>query len=108
MEQAGTNLKSLLVRSNPWARGKCGKGGCLPCEAVKIGSNIEKSRCGKRNILYESSCVECLEEGKEATYVGDSSISEFQRAEDHVKDYRTRQEEGSNNIHLFCGADWKW
>ena len=54
VEQSGTSLKSMLVRSNPWSGGKCGRFRCLPCEA-----GVEDSRCYVRNILYESSCISC-------------------------------------------------
>ena len=33
VEKSGTTLRSVLVKSNPWAGGKCGRRRCLPCEA---------------------------------------------------------------------------
>ena len=33
VEKSGTTLRSVLVRSDPWVGGKCGRKRCLPCEA---------------------------------------------------------------------------
>ena len=52
VEKAGNTLKSLLVRSDPFAGGKCGRYKCLPCKAGLKDSKYNK--CNKRNILYES------------------------------------------------------
>ena len=94
VEQSGTSLKALLVRSNPWSGGKCGRFACLPCEA-----GAEDSKCFKRNILYESLCLECAKEGKEAVYVGESSHSAYERAQDHMGDYRDKAEDSNMNNH---------
>ena len=55
VEKSRTTLKSILVRSDPWAEGKCGSRKCLPCE-----TGVKNSKCRKRNVLYESTCKECL------------------------------------------------
>ena len=31
VERGGTTLRQLLVKSNPWAGGKCGREKCVPC-----------------------------------------------------------------------------
>ena len=34
VEKSGTTLKTILVKSDTWSEGKCGRRRCLPCEAV--------------------------------------------------------------------------
>ena len=60
VEKSGTTLKSVMVKPDHWAGGKCGRRRCLPCEA-----GVENSLCRKRNILYKSTCQECLRAGKD-------------------------------------------
>ena len=79
VEKAGSTLKSLLIKADPFAGGKCGRQKCLPCE-----SGSKDSQCRKRNILYESQCCECLKEGKDTIYLGESSRSAYERATEHV------------------------
>ena len=88
VEKSGTTLKSILVNSYPWAGGKCGRRRCLPCKA-----RVESSKCRKRNILYESTCQECLGAGEDYTYVGKSSRSGYERAINHMDDYKDRHED---------------
>ena len=88
VEKSGTTLKSVLVRSDPWAGGKCGRKRCLPCEA-----GVDNSKCRKINILYESTCQECLREGEDFTYVGESSRSGYERGMNHLDDYKARHED---------------
>ena len=85
IEKSGTTLKSLLVKSNPWAGGKCGRSKCLPCD-----SGVQESKCSKRNVLYESTCRECLAMGEDFTYVGESSRSAYERAINHIDAYRDK------------------
>ena len=92
VEQSGTALKSLLVKSNPWAGGKCGRFNCLPCEA-----GLQDSKCFTRNILYENTCIECSLKGDEAIYIGESSMSAYERAGDHMGDYKSMEKDS----HMF-------
>ena len=59
VEKSGTTLKSILVKSDPWTEGKCGRRRFLPCEA-----GVKDSKRRKRNILYESTYKECLGVGE--------------------------------------------
>ena len=81
VEKSGTTLKSVLVRSDPWAGGKCGRKRCLPCK-----EGVENSKFRKRNILYEITCQECLRAGKDFTYVGESSRLVYECGMNHLDD----------------------
>ena len=37
VERAGTSLKVVQQKSEPWAGGKCGSGECFPCRGCKGG-----------------------------------------------------------------------
>ena len=54
---------------------------------------MENSKCRKRNILYESTCRECLRAGEDHTYVGESSKSGYECALNHQDDYRAKHED---------------
>ena len=88
VERSGSSMKSMLVRSDPFEGGKCSRENCLPCKA-----GAKNSKCSKRNILYESSCLECLSVGRDSdcTYVGESSRSAYERALEHVDAYKSKQ-----------------
>ena len=88
VEKSGTTLNSVLVKSDPWAEEKCGRRRCLPCEA-----GVKNSKCRKRNILYESTCRECLGEGEDFTYLGESSRSGYKHALNHLDDYKAKHED---------------
>ena len=78
----------MLVKSDPFAGGKCSKFRCLPCKA-----DVKDSKCSKRNILYESTCKSCLKDGKEVVYVGESCRSAYERALEHDNGYRDRKDD---------------
>ena len=63
----------------------------MPCE-----SGSEDSKCYKMNVLYENTCLECAAGGREVIYIGESSRSAHERANDHVRDYR------------YCTKDSQW
>ena len=69
---------------------------CLPCEA-----GVKNSICRKRNVLYESTCKECLGEGDDFTYVGESSRSVYERAFNHLEDYRSKHEDSHTWSHAL-------
>ena len=55
VESSGTQLGRLLPYTNPWQGQVCGRTNCYTCE--QGGEKVQN--CRKRNILYESVCVEC-------------------------------------------------
>ena len=95
VEKAVNGVKDILVVADPWEGGVCGRSNCLLCKA-----GVDKPRCTKRNILYESFCSTYLMEGKYEVYVGESGNSAFERANQHLEGYRT---EKSDN-HMWSHA----
>ena len=55
----GCTIKQLLIRSNPWGTGHCGRpeGECPPCD-----TGDGKQRCQQRSVLYETFCTRCKEQ----------------------------------------------
>ena len=56
------------------------------CETNKCTG--KKQSCLKRNIVYKTTCLECLKKGEDSGYYGESHRSSFERGGDHVQDYR--------------------
>ena len=96
VEQAGKNLGSMLVKSNPWAGMPCGQATCLLCATkTKTGQNLTQD-CTKRNLTYQTWCQTCLEKdgadlGEEDkkkvslyTYIGETAKSARERGGEHV------------------------
>ena len=103
-EKGGTPLSSLLSNKDPWSGVACGRGSCRTCSQPEE----RKEPCMRRNIVYESECTSCNPPGsrKEADkdglaerkgfpslYVGESSRSVAERAEEHWKDAENGKEE---------------
>ena len=49
VEKAGIQLKSLLVKSDPWAGNNCQREGCLPCKTREETGQGAGKPCYKRN-----------------------------------------------------------
>ena len=87
-EKSGTTLKHMLVKFNPWAGPKCGRKACILCR------NTEgDSKCFKRNVLYESQCLQCKKAGKETIYVGETSRTGYERGREHEEDGKKEKDE---------------
>ena len=87
----GCTIRQLLVRSNIWGQGHCGRPEveCPPCDTVD-----GKQRCQQRSVLYETFCTRCKERadadrdtdtgntGKKAVYsvyTGETSLTDRER-----------------------------
>ena len=59
VERSGCTIRQILIRSNPWAKGHCGRpeGECPPCD-----TGDGKQNCQQRSVLYETFCIRCKEE----------------------------------------------
>ena len=55
-ERSGATIRQLLIRSNPWGQGHCGRpeGECPTCD-----TSDGKQRSQQRSVGYESSCTVC-------------------------------------------------
>ena len=106
-ERGGTPLGSLLSNKNLWTGKECGRNDCRPCDQ----SDEKKEDCVRRNILYESQCVQCeadmakVESSPElriggsraSLYVGESSRSLYERTCEHFQAAESEKEES----HIF-------
>ena len=109
-ERSGTTVEQLLISSNPWQAGDCGRESCLVC---RHGDG--KQVCGKRSVMYETFCIPCQEKIEEITkskqsdvgkddtkeaveisqeipklpcYTGESKMTPMERSGNHLDDYR--------------------
>ena len=94
VERGGDMLRSMLVRNNPWSYQDCERQECIPCEKTE---GMKDSCCSSRNIVYASECMECKANGKVSRYIGESSRSLFERAGEHMKDSKRKEEEGAQS-----------
>ena len=95
VEKSGKMMKSSLQNSNPWSGENCGRNECLVCKD-KITSNGD---CRKRNILYQTFCLECKKAGKDSIYIGESSRTGFERGGEHQYDFKTKAEDSHMFLH---------
>ena len=95
VEKSGKMIKSNLQKSNPWSGENCRRSECLVCKD-KIESNGD---CRKRNILYQTFCLECKKMGKDSLYIGESSRSGYERGSEHQYDHRTEAEDSHMFLH---------
>ena len=79
VERAGTTIRRILHRSNPWAGGNCSREKCLPCF-----NSDGKTDCFTKNVVYSVECITC-EEGKSTVtcYIGETSRSLHCRGVEH-------------------------
>ena len=72
VEQAGTALKDLLIRKNPWHRlgGGCGRPSCHLCQSQ--GGN--GTSCRREGTCYKIECSICDKEegGQKVHYIGET------------------------------------
>ena len=94
VEKGGRTLKNTLHKSNPWTGGFCGRKDCLPCM-----TGDEKGDCMKRNIVYETNCIRCKENGKESIYVGESARTSYERGKEHQDDYQKEKADSHMEKH---------
>ena len=81
VERAGMKVQGILHKSNSWADELCEREDCPIC--VREGGG----QCKKRNVVYKTTCLACKEEGKEASYYGETARSGYERGNDHWEDY---------------------
>ena len=96
VEKSGRTMKQMLVKSNPWSGGLCGRMDCHPCKSGK-----ENQNCFKRNILYESVCLTCKQNDIVKVYVGESARSSYERGGEHARDYAKRAEDSHMHKHAM-------
>ena len=98
VERAGDKIIDLLHRSDPWDDRDCERHDCVLCACA--GEKEKKGTCKKRNIVYETFCVDCglkgdNENDKEKDndnnkkgeykykYIGETNRSGYERGKEH-------------------------
>ena len=83
VEGAGTSMKDLLVKKNPWQelKGGCGRASCHIC----LSQGGKGSSCRREGVCYKLECNLCENGGGHKTwYIGESSRSAFERVTEHL------------------------
>ena len=94
VERAGTSLKSLLSRPNPWGNIACSREKCLTCKTEK-----NEGFCTKRSLTYETRCLSCAGAGREKLYIGETARSSYERGAEHQHDYKTKKADSHMHLH---------
>ena len=83
VERAGTSVKRQLQKSYPFGQEKC-KERCFVCESGGKGN------CRRNNVNYE---IECLRDGCEYVYLGETCRNAYCRGQEHMKGLERRDSE---------------
>ena len=86
VEKSGMMILRTLHQTNPWGDEDCEREDCLLCES-KVGEDAQRKSCKKRNLVYETSCILCSQEGKVVRYLGETARSAYERGREHSKAY---------------------
>ena len=89
----GVTLEEKLRRSNPWARERCGRPNCFPCQTDEGGD------CWREGITYSIICEECGEEV--AAYFGESGRNGYTRGGEHLTN-RLAEDENRSVLKLHA------
>ena len=98
VERGGTNIRRMLVKSNPWAGSLCGRDNCLPCMSAD-----GKQDCFSKGVVYDMTCTTCEDEAKDKNdlnvplyrYTGTTARSIYERGAEHLKAFRDGDPEKS-------------
>ena len=100
VERGGRNIRSQLVRSNPFPRKSCGRENC-PLRWQEKGC---QDKCSREQIGYLGHCQICrtsqlqqgipLEEVEDRVYQGETSRSLYTRGNQHRDDYYSNFKRG--------------
>ena len=84
IEKAGTQLKNILQKSDPFKENKCNDPECFPC---KSNDKNKPTNCRKDGIVYNIICQKC-----QSIYIGESSRNAISRGKEHKQDFDTNKE----------------
>ena len=90
VEKAGVKIGSILTESDPWSGQGCERISCWLCDTKLITGKNLKQDCTKRNLVYETYCINCEKEEKEkiAKEEGEGKGEETGRGEEKIKLYK--------------------
>ena len=75
VEKAGTRVKDILTKSNPFRGNNCLDDECAVCQ--QYGG---KGQCKQREVIYQLTCKGC-----EERYIGETARSLGERVQEHVR-----------------------
>ena len=84
IERAGVNISQKLQKSYPFEKVKCADDDCFVC--ISEG----KGNCAKENINYE---IECVRDGCDFIYYGESARNALCRGREHLKGIRKKDKD---------------
>ena len=99
-------MKQILIKSNIWAGGPCGRKKCLPCE-----NGDGKQNCFEKNVVYDIKCLSCCSEesgNKSAVYTGQTSQSLHERGMQHLQKLLTKSDSSPLYKHVMEEHDGKF
>ena len=97
VEKAGTMIKRLVHKANPWAGENCGRPDCLVCH---LGQDVGGD-CRRRNVLYRTICNPCKMKGKTSVYFGETSRTAYERGKEHLRDFKDKNEDSHMWTHVM-------
>ena len=84
VERMGKNIKELVCRMSPWKKDKCVRTCCEPCIA-------RGGACKEKNVVYRIVCMDCLEDGKDTQYQGETGRTFWDRYREYRVSLETRK-----------------
>ena len=87
IEGGGVQMKSFMVKKNPFPNTKCEKKKCILCESNVTGKN--QIPCNSNNVGYELVCDTCRDRGKDKIYEGETARSARVRGAEHVNNFKS-------------------
>ena len=85
VEKAGTKVKNILQKSDPFKSHTCTDTDCFTCKGHN--NNTKPSNCRKEGIIYKIQCNKCPSQ-----YIGESSRNAISRGREHLNDYKYKRE----------------
>ena len=82
IEKAGTKVKRMLQRNNPFKAGECNDERCFVCSTSKKGN------CRKPGVTYD---IRCEGDCDEDAYNGETFKNTFARGKEHLDDYEKKR-----------------
>ena len=107
VERTGRSIKSLLSQSSCSNGSKCGRSTCITCNQ----DCEDVPACTRTSIVYENVCIECnpgatskgeikeVKSGAPSLYVGETSMSIEERAQEHWGAARRKEEKSQMQKH---------
>ena len=108
VEKVGTKLVDMLHQADPWQGMDCQREKCLICSTKLKTERDRRKDCTKRNVVYETWCLNCerteeekigdgedddkiirerRENIKKYKYIGETARSAYERGLEHLRDF---------------------